>query len=162
VNASKTLTVSPAGEREILLTRDFDAPRELVWDAFTKCDLIKRWYGPPGWNLVECDMDVRVGGAYRWVSRSDEGESMTVVGEFREVTRPERIVMTERFDEAWYEGESTVTTVFSERDGVTTMAATQTFVSKEARDSVLSSGMESGAGASYVRLDAVLEKLGSK
>src|SRR5205807_9676277 len=94
-------------DREITMTRVFDAPRTLVFDAHTKPALVKQWLlGPPGWSMPVCEMDVRVGGTYRWVWRHDRnGTEMGMGGVYREIVQPERLVTTERFDEAWYPGE---------------------------------------------------------
>src|SRR5262245_19787454 len=99
------LTITTPTDREILMTREFAAPRELVFDAFTKPELIRRWLGGlPGWSMVVCDVDLRPGGTYRWVWRRDGGgpeSEMGMVGTYVEVVRPERIVSTEKFDQAW-------------------------------------------------------------
>ena len=151
------LKVDIAGDREIVITRAFDAPRRLVFDAFTKPELVKRWlYGPPGWEMVVCEIDLRVGGAYRFVLRKGQETEMGWGGVYREVIRPERFVATERFDEAWYPGESVVVTAFVEKDGKTTLTQTLRYESREARDAVLKSGMESGLAAGYDRLAQLL------
>jgi uncharacterized protein YndB with AHSA1/START domain len=151
-------TISAPGDREILMTRDFDAPRQLVFDAFTKPELVSRWLlGPDGWSMPVCEIDLRVGGRYRYVWRRDkDGKEMGVGGSFREVARPERIVHTERFDEAWYDGESVVTTVFAEQGGRTIVNMTMQLISKEVRDGILKSGMEHGVARSYNRLEEIL------
>src|SRR6185503_2567839 len=125
-----TLKVAPKDDREIVVTREFDAPRALVYDAHTKPELLKRWLlGPDGWSLVVCDMDLRVGGAYRWVWRNASGKEMGLGGVFREIAPPERIVATERFDESWYPGEALNTTVFTEKAGRTTLTVTMRYES---------------------------------
>jgi uncharacterized protein YndB with AHSA1/START domain len=104
-----------------------------------------------------CEMDVRVGGKYRWVWRHDtNGTSMGMGGVYREVRAPERLVTTEKFDEAWYPGESLNTLVLVEQGGRTTLTQTMRYESQAAREAVLKSGMESGVQASYDRLDEVL------
>src|SRR5580693_4278438 len=102
-----TLQVTTPSDREIRMTRIFDAPRRLVFDAFTKPALVKQWLlGPPGWSMPVCEIDLRVGGGYRYVWREDfGGAQMGVRGVFREIVAPERVVCTEVFDEAWYAGE---------------------------------------------------------
>src|SRR3954452_18230958 len=94
------LELSTPGEHEILLRRDFAVSRERLWEAYTQADIVRRWLlGPPGWSCVVCDMDVRVGGRYRWVWRSDrDGHEMASGGDYREVAAPERLVYTETFD----------------------------------------------------------------
>jgi uncharacterized protein YndB with AHSA1/START domain len=159
---SDSLKVTPSGDREIVITRLFDAPRGLVFDALTKPELIRRWLlGPGGWSMTVCTVDLRVGGAYRYVLRNDRnGAEMGWGGTYREVVRPERIVHTERFDQPMYTGESVITTVLTEKGGQTILMARILFDSKTARDTVLSSGMERGVAASYNKLEQVLEGQG--
>jgi uncharacterized protein YndB with AHSA1/START domain len=155
-----TLKVVAYGDREIVMTREFDAPRSLVLDAFTKPELLRRWLlGPDGWSMPVCELDLRPGGAYRFVWKSDsDGSSMGVSGIYREVSLPERTVHTEKFDEAWYPGESVVTTAFAEESGRTTVTMTILYVSREARDGVLKSPMEGGVRQSYDRLAEILDR----
>lgn len=152
------LRVTTPSDREIAMTRVFDAPRKLVYDAHTKPDLIRRWLlGPPGWSMPVCEIDLRVGGKYRWVWRSDkDGTTMGMGGVYREIVAPERLVTTERFDQAWYPGEALNTLVLVEKSGRTTLTHTGLYESKEARDAVLKSGMEKGVEASYDRLAELL------
>jgi len=152
------LKVTTPSDREIAMTRVFDAPRTLVFDAHTKPELVKQWLlGPPGWSMPVCEMDVRVGGTYRWVWRHDRnGTEMGMGGVYREIVQPERLVTTERFDEAWYPGEGLNTLVLVERGGRTTLTQTMRYESREARDAVLRSGMEKGVAASYDRLADLL------
>ena len=158
MKSAETLTVITPSEREIVMTRVFDAPRQLVFDAHTKPDLIKRWLlGPPGWSMPVCEIDLRVGGTYRYVWRRDsDGTRMGMGGVYREIVAPERIVNTERFDEAWYPGEGVGTLVLVERGGKTTLTHTMRYESRAARDAVLKSGMETGVAASYDRLAELL------
>jgi uncharacterized protein YndB with AHSA1/START domain len=154
---TKTLTVSTPSDREIALTRTFNAPRALVFDALTKPDLVKRWMlGNMGAAMPVCEIDLRVGGAYRFVWRNPDGSEMAMMGVYRELVRPERIVNTQRFDTPWMPGESVLTTTLTESGGKTTFTSTTLFDSVETRDKMLKSGMESGASASYDRLEAVL------
>jgi uncharacterized protein YndB with AHSA1/START domain len=141
-------------EREIAMTRVFDAPRHLVFDAWTKPELLKRWLlGPPGWSMVVCEIDLRVGGSYRYVWRHERGgKDMGMGGEYREAVPPERLVATERFDDPWYRGEAVGTMTFVEEGGRTTLTQTLLYETREARDGVLESGMERGVEASYDRL----------
>jgi uncharacterized protein YndB with AHSA1/START domain len=152
-----TLKLTTRGDREIVMTRVFDAPRTLVFDAFTKPELVKQWLlGPPGWSMPVCEIDLRVGGAYRFVWHGPDGTKMGMGGVYREIAAPERLVATERFDEAWYPGEAVGTLVLSEQGGKTTITQTLLYQSREARDVVLKSGMEQGVAASYDRLAELL------
>jgi uncharacterized protein YndB with AHSA1/START domain len=152
------LKVTAPSDREIAMTRAFDAPRRLVFDALTKPGLIKRWLlGPPGWSMPVCEIDLRVGGTYRYVWRRDrDGTEMGMGGVYREIVAPERLVATERFDESWYPGEAVGTTVLLEQGGRTLLTQTMLYESREARDAVLASPMESGVAASYDRLAELL------
>jgi uncharacterized protein YndB with AHSA1/START domain len=136
------------------LTRIFDAPRRLVFDAFTKPELLKRWFGPRGWSLVVCEVDLKVGGTFRFVLRGPDGKEMGMRGVYREIAAPERSVHMESFDD--YPGESQVTTVLVEQDGRTTLTATVLYPSQEIRDIVIQSGMEHGAAESYDKLAELL------
>src|SRR5438128_6657902 len=153
-----TLKLTTPGEREIVMTRVFDAPRQLVFDAHTKPDLVRQWLlGPPGWSMPVCEMDVRVGGKYRWVWRHDRnGTMMGMGGVYREIVTPERLVTTEKFDEAWYPGESLNTLVLVEQGGRTTLTQTMRYESREARDADIKSKMKQGVAASYDRLADLL------
>lgn len=155
MNTGKALSVTAPGDREIVMTRVVDAPRHLVFAAFTKPEFVKKWLlGPPGWSMPVCEIDLRVGGSYRYVWRKDAtGTEMGMGGIFREIAPPERLVATEKFDEAWYPGEAVSTLVLSEKDGKTTITQKVLYESREARDAVLKSGMESGVAASYDRLE---------
>lgn len=157
------LKITPQGEREIVMSREFDAPRTMVFEALITPKHVRRWLsGPPGWEMSVCEMDVRVGGKYRWVWRSlkDGGEmgmtEMGMGGEYREVTPPSRLVQTERFDQAWYPGIGLGTMELTERDGRTLLTQTMLYESREARDTVMQSGMEEGVAPSYDRLEELL------
>jgi uncharacterized protein YndB with AHSA1/START domain len=152
------LKLTTRGDREIVMTRDFAAPRRLVFDAFTKPELVKQWLlGPPGWSMPVCEIDLKAGGRYRYVWRQDsDGSEMGMGGVYREIVPQERVVCTEVFDEAWYPGEAVGTVVFSELGGKTTITQTILYQSREARDAVLKSGMEKGVVASYDRLAELL------
>ncbi len=158
---SHKLTITTTdNDREILMTRSFDAPRELVFEAMTVPDLVKRWLGAQnGWSMDVCEIDLKVGGTYRYLWRGPNGNSMGMRGVYREIVRPERIVNTEVFDDAWYPGEAVETVVLVEREGTTTLSSTVLYQSKEARDGVLASPMESGVAASYDNLAEVLESM---
>jgi len=151
------LTITMKSDREVEITRSFDAGRELVFDCHTKPALVRRWLtGPPGWTLPVCDIDLKVGGRYRYVWRSPEGTDMGMGGTFREIARPGRLVTTELFDEDWTGGETEVTTIFTETGGVTTVTMTVLYASREAREGALATGMAEGMEMSYRNLDALL------
>jgi uncharacterized protein YndB with AHSA1/START domain len=149
-----TLKVSLPTEREVVMTRVFDAPRRLVFDAVTKPELLMRWFGPRGWSLVVCEADLKVGGAWRWVLRGPDGRDMGMRGVYKEITPPERLVSTESFDD--YPGESLNTLILSEEDGKTTFTITVRYASQEIRDAVIKSGMEHGAAECYDKLAEML------
>lgn len=151
------LTVTVTSDREVEISRAFDAPRDLVFDCHTKAALVRRWLtGPPGWTLPVCDIDLKVGGRYRYVWRSPEGTDMGMGGVFREIARPERLVTTELFDEDWTGGETLVTTRFDESNGVTTVTMTVLYASTQAREGALATGMAEGMEMSFAKLDTVL------
>jgi uncharacterized protein YndB with AHSA1/START domain len=151
------LIVTTPTDREIVMTRVFDAPRDLVFEAVTIPDLVKRWlWGPDGWTMPICEIDLKVGGKYRYVWRHADGREMGMGGVYREIVPPERVVSTELFDEDWTGGEVLGTLVLSEQAGKTTLTQTLLYPSKEVRDNVLKSGMERGVAVSYDRLDEVL------
>ncbi len=152
-----TLKVTTPSDREIVLTRIFDAPRELVFDAFSKPELLKRWFGPRGWSLTVCEVDLRVGGGFRFVLQGPNGRTMGMRGIYREIARPERSVHMESFDD--YPGESQVTAVFTEEGGKTTLMATVLYPSRDVRDAVIKSGMEHGAAETYDKLAELLPEL---
>jgi uncharacterized protein YndB with AHSA1/START domain len=151
--STATLEVTTPSDREIAMTRVFNAPRQLVFDCFTKPELLKRWgMGPRDWTLTGCEIDLRVGGAYRYVITRNTGETMGIRGIYLEIVVPDRIVQSEQFDQAWYPGENRITSTFVEAAGKTTFTQTCLFDSKEIRDTVLKTGMEGGVSISYDRL----------
>jgi uncharacterized protein YndB with AHSA1/START domain len=155
------LQISTPSDREIAMTRVFDAPRDLVFDAWTRPELLKRWLGVFGsWSFAVCEVDLRVGGKYRYVWRGKDGKEMAMGGVFREIVRPQRLVVTEEFDDPWYPDDAQDTTVFVEKAGKTTVTTTVLYASKQARDGVLKSPMESGVAESYNNLDEILATLG--
>lgn len=156
----RQLKIVPDGERALIFTRAFNAPRALVWRAHTEPALVQRWLlGPDGWTMPVCEMDVRVGGKYRWVWRHGDGREMGMGGVYKEVKAPERLVSTEKFDQAWYPGEMLGTIVLTEKDGWTLLTQTALYESREVRDLVAKSPMESGVKASYDRMEQVLATL---
>jgi uncharacterized protein YndB with AHSA1/START domain len=152
---TKPLIVETRSDREILVTRCFNAPRSLVWDCHTKPELVRRWLlGPQGWSMPLCEIDLRVGGKYHYRWRNDaDGREFGFNGIYREIEAPARIVTTERFDGA--EGEALNTLVLTEQNGRTTLSLTMLFATKEARDGALATGMTDGMETSYQRLDQV-------
>ncbi|HKV63573.1 MAG TPA: SRPBCC family protein [Candidatus Acidoferrum sp.] len=154
------LKVTTPSEREIAMTRVLNAPRRLVFDALTKPELVKKWLlGPPGWTMPVCEIDLRVGGAYRFLWRGPDGAEMGTRGVCRELAPPERFVATERFDDPWYPGESLVTYVLAEQGVITTLTLTVQYESREARDGVLKTPMEHGVAMSYDRMEQLLASL---
>lgn len=154
---SRHLRVTLPDDTEIVLARTFDAPRTLVYAAFTRPELLRRWYGARGWRLVRCDMDLRVGKAWRYESRGPDGERMVQPGVFRVVESPERLVYTEVFDDQSYPGEALITRAFVAEPERTTVTATVRYPSRWIRDHVLRYPMARGVAESYERLDGVLE-----
>ena len=152
--STSELKITTPSDREIRMTRVFNASRALVFEALTTPALLERWLlGPPGWKMTVCDIDLRVGGKYRYEwTRIDDGTVMGMGGEFREIVRPERLVATELFDQSWYPGGAIVTQTLVEENGKTTLNVTILYDSAEARDGVLKSGMAEGVSASYDRL----------
>ena len=153
------LKVTTPGDREIVMSRVFDAPRRLVFETMAKPDLLQRWLtGPPGWKMTVCENDLRVGGVFRHVWRNNDGMEMAMSGTYREVIPPERIVRTESFTfgcEA-QKGEQLATLVLAEEEGKTYLTVTVLYPSKEARDATIASGMERGVATSYDQLEELL------
>lgn len=160
--------VTLPSDREVKVTRSFNAPKALVYRAYTEPALLQRWMlGPPGWTMPVCEMDVRVGGKYRWRWRSDDGtQEFGFFGVFREVEPGVRTVHTEAYDPGTLGGEHSggealITTLFAEADGVTTVTTLMDFGSKQARDNAVATGMTSGMEQSYQLLDTLLGELRS-
>ena len=152
------LGVSTPSEREIVLKRTFDAPRDLVWQAVTKPEHVAKWYGCDESTVAVCEIDLRVGGAWRYVIRMAQGEEFGFHGVYNEIIEPKKIVSTEVF-EPMPDFESLNTMVLEEREGRTTLTTTVLHGSPEARDGHLNSGMEVGAGQSFDRLEDLLQSL---
>jgi len=155
--------VSLPSDREVKVTRSFKAPRALVYKAYTDPALVQKWLlGPPGWTMPVCEMDVRVGGNYRWRWRNNkDGKEFGFAGTFREVQPPAKLVHSESYDPGnvsyAYPGEPALVTVtFDEADGVTTLTSLIDFGSKEARDAAVKTGMTDGMEQSYQLLDRLL------
>jgi uncharacterized protein YndB with AHSA1/START domain len=161
---AKPLEVTLPSDREVRVVRSFNAARELVWDAHTQPELVQKWMlGPDGWSMVMCQMDVRIGGAYRWRWKSnDGGKEFGFFGKFTEVARPSRLAHEQTFDPGDVGGTMStdpaiITNELHEKNGVTTLVVTMLFPSKEARDGAVASGMTDGMEMSYVRLDAAIK-----
>ena len=155
--AGKTEITVPT-DCDLLVTRAFNASREMVFDCMTKPDLVRKWLlGPPGWTMPVCEIDLTVGGRFRYVWKKDDGAEMGMGGVYREIERPARIVHNEVFDDDWTGGQTLVTTRLNEHNGKTTMAMTVQYASKEARDGALGSGMADGMEHGYTLLDTLLE-----
>ena len=152
--------VTTPSDREIVVKRSFDAPRSLIWDCHTKPELMKRWLlGPPGWTMPVCEVDLRVGGAYRFRWSNGEGQEFGSQGEHLEIVAPEKLVTSEKME--GFDGASTNTLVLTEEGGKTLLTMTMVFPTKEVRDAALQSGMADGMAMSYDRLQEIAdEKVG--
>jgi uncharacterized protein YndB with AHSA1/START domain len=157
---SGTFTVTTPSDREIRMTRVFDAPRALVFEAMTKPEHIKNWWGNlgAGYSVPVCEVDLRVGGKWRFVNRTPTGEEAAFYGEYREIDSPGRVVFTEIF-EPFPDAVSVVTSELIEENGKTRLVATIEYPSRDVRDMVRSTGMERGAALSYDRLEDVARSL---
>jgi len=158
VTPDTTLTVTTPSDREITLTRVFDAPRRLVFEAWTRTEHVPHWYGCASMKMLVCEIDLRPGGAWRYVLSQPEGGEFGMHGVYREVAAPDRLVYTEVF-EAFPDHEALVTMILEEQDGKTKMTATSLYESVEVRDAVIASGMESGAAESLNRLAERVETM---
>jgi uncharacterized protein YndB with AHSA1/START domain len=150
------LTIALPSDREIAVTRQFAAPADLVFDCWTVPALIRRWLGYADWEFVTCEFDARVGGKWRFVTRSPDGFEMASGGEVLELTRPGLIKTTELYEPDWTSGQTIVTNRLTERDGVTTSVLTVLYPTKEARDSARATPMAEGMEVSFKRLDDLL------
>jgi uncharacterized protein YndB with AHSA1/START domain len=155
--AYEKLDVATQGDRDVVFTRAFNASRELVFDCMTKPELVTRWLlGPPGWTMPVCDIDLRVGGRYRYVWRNQDGRDMGMGGVFKEIVAPEKIVATELFDEDWTGGETLTTSVLTREAGRTILTTTVVYANEAARQGALVTGMADGMEMSYAKLDDLL------
>jgi uncharacterized protein YndB with AHSA1/START domain len=154
---SKLHIVAAPGDRAVEFTRAFRAPRQLVFDAHTRPELLRQWMlGPDGWEMPVCEIDLRPGGKFRYVWRKpDTGEELLMVGVFREIDAPARVVHNENFVAEWAGEPTLVTTTFTEKAGVTTMHLRVEFDSPTSRDAALATGMSDGMEIGYIRLDAM-------
>jgi uncharacterized protein YndB with AHSA1/START domain len=157
--ASNGLKVTTPSDREIVMTRTFDAPRELVFEAHSSCEHMRNWWGPRKYEVDSCEIDFRPGGSWRVTHKSVNGpEEHGFRGEYREIVRPERIVWT--FEWEGMPGHVSVETLtLEENDGKTTLTARSVYDTVEDRDGMLQSGAEAGASETFDRLDEYLEKL---
>ena len=157
---SGTFQCTTPSDTEITLTRLFDAPRELVWEAMTKPEHVRRWWGclDERYSVPVCEIDLRVGGTWRFVGRGPEGDFPAFFGEYLEIDRPGRLVYTEIF-EPFPDAASVVTQRLEEEQGKTRLTVTACYDSRQTRDIVLGTGMEKGAAVSYDRLEDVVAAL---
>ena len=160
---ARPLDVTTPSDTEVQVTRVFDAPRRLVYECHTEPELVKRWLlGPPGWTMPVCEIDLRVGGQYRYAWRSDaDGSQFGFIGEFREIQAPERLVHTERFvpGSDWagaMMGDAIVTMTLAEEDGRTTLVMHMRYPTREIRDQAVGTGMTDGMAQSYDRLEEMM------
>ena len=160
----KPAEVTLPSDRDVRVTRTFNAPRQLVWDAHTKPELVRGWQGYDGWDMPVCDMDVRVGGKYKWQWRNrEDGKQFGFFGTYTEVNRPSKLVHAQYYDPGDMgfampaDDPCIVSLELSEQNGVTTLVCNLMFASKEARDGAVSTGMTDGMEHSYVRLDDTLK-----
>jgi uncharacterized protein YndB with AHSA1/START domain len=159
MNQKAKLQVTTPTDREIVMTRIFDAPRPVVWDAMSKPEFLQRWlFGPPGWTMTSCEDDLRVGGKFRWVWCGPDGTEMAICGVYQEVVPPERIVRTESFEFGCQAqaGEQLGTLTLTAQGPKTLLTLRLLYPSMEARDATIASGMEHGVAAGYDRLDELL------
>ena len=156
---SDSFVVTTPSDSEISMTRVFDAPRHLVFEAMSTPEHVKQWWGclGDGYSVPVCEIDLRVGGRWRFVNRHPRGEA-AFHGEYREIQPPGRIVFTEIFED-FPDSVSVVTAVFTEEHGKTRMTVTVDYGSKDVRDLVIGTGMARGAGISYDRLEDLLARL---
>jgi uncharacterized protein YndB with AHSA1/START domain len=153
-------TITTPSDLEVTATRVVDAPRSLIWEMWTNPEHVRNWLlGPEGWTMPVCEIDLRPGGGWRYGWRKANGKEMEMRGSYREVSRPERLVHTERWGADWPETVNTL--VLTEQDGKTTMVCTVLYPSKEARDAALGTGMKDGWNDSYNRLDRYLRTITS-
>jgi len=142
-------------DNEILVTREFDAPANLVFDAWTTPDLVKRWWAGDRGEVTEAQIDLRIGGRWRWVMTANGGFEVAFSGEYREIDRPHRLVRTEVF-EMFPDAEAVSTITFNESNGVTTLRILGHYPSQEHRDAAIASGMEGGLQTSLDELERLL------
>jgi len=151
-------TYATPTEREVVITRVVDAPRRVVFDAWTNPKHVPQWLlGPEGWTMPVCEIDLRPGGSWRYVWRKSDGTEMAMGGSYREVVPPERLVSTESWGPEWPETVNSL--VLTESGGQTTITLTVRYPTKEARDAALKTGMKEGMDQGFARLDTLLGTL---
>ncbi|HJU73113.1 MAG TPA: SRPBCC family protein [Gemmatimonadaceae bacterium] len=149
------VTYTTPSDREVVITREVNAPRRLVWEAWTNPKHVPNWLtGPEGWTMPVCEMDLRVGGRWRFVWRNPDGGEMAMTGVYTEIVPPEILANTERWGPEWPETQNTVRLV--EKNGKTTITITILYESKQARDAALQTGMKDGMDRTFERLDEYL------
>jgi uncharacterized protein YndB with AHSA1/START domain len=157
-NESGTTTFTTPSDHEVVMTRVVDAPRTLVWEAWTNPEHVPNWLlGPEGWTMPVCEIDLRPGGTWHYVWRQSDGTEMEMRGEYREIAPPERLVSTESWGGDWPETLNTL--ILHEEDGKTTITQTTLYPSKEARDAALQTGMTDGASVTFDRLAQYLRTM---
>jgi uncharacterized protein YndB with AHSA1/START domain len=161
MNSSESLNITTPTDREVLMTRVFDAPRRLVFDAWTNPKHVQQWMlGPEGWTMPVCEIDLHPGGAWHFVWHNTDGRDMEMHGTYREVVPPTRLVSTESWGGDWPETVNTL--VLTEQNGKTTATLTILYPSIEARDAALKSGMKEGMVPTFARLDKLLASTAQK
>ena len=153
---TRTLDVTTPSDTEIVMTRSFDASRSLVFEAYTKPAMLRGWLGGAEWTIDVCEVDLRVGGGYRWTWHNAQGKRIGERGTYREIVPGARIVAASAFDEPWYPGSCVETIAFTSQGDATVLATTLRYDTREARDIALNAGLTRGVTESYVRLDLVL------
>ncbi len=155
---SHRLAVHTSGDRDIIITRNFDAKRTQVFAALTVPEHLKRWLlGPTGWEMYRCDIDLKKGGHYRFCwRRNSDGNELSMGGSYVEIDPPYTLIATEKFEKLWYPGEALITQTLSKRDNKSSLHMTMSYESREARDLVLKSEMATGLEQSYQKLDDLL------
>jgi len=157
--AAPALHVTTPTDREIVMSRVLNAPRDLVFDAWTNPKHLPNWMlGPPGWSMPVCEIDLRPGGSWHMIWRSPDGQQLEMRGKYHEIIWPERIVSTESWGGDWPETHHTLT--FTEANGQTTFHLRILYPSKEARDAALRTGMAEGMSHGFARLDVYLRQMG--
>lgn len=146
-------------DRTLAVSRSFKAPRQTVFDALTKPEIVRQWMlGPAGWSMTVCEIDLRLGGKYRYVWRQDsDGKTLGMGGVFRQVNAPERFSAYEQFDEPWYPGRAFATTALAQKNDETVLFTTIQYESKEIRDGVLKTAMLNGMATHYDKLTELLK-----
>ena len=162
----RKLVIDAVGDREVVITRSLAAPRQLVFDAWTKPDQVPRWCAGNGWSMPVCQIDLRVGGAWRYILHGPQGLKMGIKGVYQEIAAPDRLVTTESYDDGeggpltgrleMFTGESINTLTLVERNGVTTASVQVLYPDRQARDRVLGGGMEHGYAEAFDLLDRLL------